>query len=75
MNLFLFYFLNKTTNGGSENNLVYSNARELIIKNRKKCITQAKGIMKRKINTIRGSAQSGHHSFSNKTLSVVKDSV
>jgi hypothetical protein len=28
----IFIFLNKTTNGGSENNLVYSNARE----NRKK---------------------------------------
>jgi hypothetical protein len=31
-----FIFLNKTTNGGSENNLVYSNARELIAQNRKK---------------------------------------
>jgi hypothetical protein len=72
MNLF-FFFLDKTTNGGSENNLVYSNARELIVKNRKKSITQAKGFMKRKINTIRGSAQSGHHSFANKTLPVAKD--
>jgi hypothetical protein len=32
----IFIFLNKTTNGGSENNLVYSNARELIVQNRKK---------------------------------------
>jgi hypothetical protein len=31
-----FYFLYKTTNGGSENNLVYSNTRELIVQNRKK---------------------------------------
>jgi hypothetical protein len=42
MNLVYFFFLNKTTNGGSENNLVYSNARELIIKNRRKGIAQAK---------------------------------
>jgi hypothetical protein len=32
----IFIFLNKTKNGGSENNLVYSNARELIVQNRKK---------------------------------------
>jgi hypothetical protein len=41
MNL-VFFFFNKTTNGGSENNLVYSNAREFIVKNRRKGITQAK---------------------------------
>jgi hypothetical protein len=35
VNLFLF-FLNKTINGGSEKYLVYSNARELIVKNRRK---------------------------------------
>jgi hypothetical protein len=35
----IFIFFNKTTNGGSENNLVYSNARELIVKNRRKGIT------------------------------------
>jgi hypothetical protein len=35
MNLFLF-FLNKTTNGGSEDNLLYSNARELIVKKQEK---------------------------------------
>jgi hypothetical protein len=34
--LCIFIFLNKTTNGGSENNLVYSNARELMVQNRKK---------------------------------------
>jgi hypothetical protein len=32
----VFIFLNKTTNSGSENNLVYPNARELIVQNRKK---------------------------------------
>jgi hypothetical protein len=36
MNLCIFIFLTKTTNGGSENNLVSSNARELIVQNRKK---------------------------------------
>jgi hypothetical protein len=36
MNLCVFIFLNKTTTGGSENNLVYSNTRELIVQNRKK---------------------------------------
>jgi hypothetical protein len=35
MNLCIFTFLNKT-NGGSENNLVYSNARELIVKQEEK---------------------------------------
>jgi hypothetical protein len=41
--------LNKTTNGGSENNLVYSNARELIVKNRRiQGITQAKSDYKTK---------------------------
>jgi hypothetical protein len=28
----MFIFLHKTTNGGSGNNVVYSNARELIVK-------------------------------------------
>jgi hypothetical protein len=36
MNLCIFIFLTKITNGGSENNLVSSNARELIVQNRKK---------------------------------------
>jgi hypothetical protein len=77
MNLCIFIFLNKTTNGGSENNLVYSNARELIVQNRKKRYntSQKVPIMKRKINTIRGSAQSGHHSFASISVPVAKDSV
>jgi hypothetical protein len=45
MNLCVFIFLNKTTTGGSENNLVYSNARELIVQNRKKTYnTSQKGL-------------------------------
>jgi hypothetical protein len=76
MNLCIFIFLHKTTNGGSENNLVYSNARERIVQNRKKRYnTSQKGFMKRKINTIRGSAQSGHQSFASIIVPVAKDSV
>jgi nitrogen fixation protein FixH len=45
----IFIFLNKTTNGGSENNLVYSNARELIVQNRKKRYnTSQKGLRNEK---------------------------
>jgi hypothetical protein len=45
----IFIFLNKTTNGGAENNLVYSNARELIVQNRKKRYnTSQKGLQNEK---------------------------
>jgi hypothetical protein len=67
MNLFLF-FLNKTTNGGSEDNLVYSNARELIVKNRRKGITHAKRDYETK-------NKHNHHSFASITVPVAKDSV
>jgi hypothetical protein len=45
MNLCIFIFFNKTTNGGSENNLVYYNAREPIVQNRnKRYNTSQKGL-------------------------------
>jgi hypothetical protein len=55
--------------------------RELMLKKQEKwynniiITTETKGITKRKINTIRASAQSGPHSFASITLPAATDSV